>query len=263
MASVSPGINNLKGKKLCQFCGQYFKGIKIHISKAHPEQYRQSLLNAQTCIKNQDDQIDQSTTISTSKSERVLPQTDKSYQHELEKWLPVFSKDMTELEFNENISSFLKFLSEAVNHLPGPKNPNTRYYEARKRGQFKNNNYYNDYNRQYSSSTNPQRASKNDRERRKAKFNYEQIQFDYFYQRRKAVRKVLQNQNSCKLNVDKQLIETFYRKKFEFPNLKVRCSYDSQANADEIDVIELSPDFVFSIIKSIAVDTSPGQIKFC
>ena len=60
MASVSPGINNLKGKKPCQFCGQYFKGIKIHISKAHPEQYRQSLLNAQTCIKNQDDQIDQS-----------------------------------------------------------------------------------------------------------------------------------------------------------------------------------------------------------
>ena len=65
----------------------------------------------------------------------------------------------------------------------------------------------------------------------------------------------------CKLNVDKQLIETFYRKKFESPNLKVRCSYDSQANADEIDVIELSPDFVFSIIKSIAVDTSPGPDK--
>lgn len=42
--------------------------------------------------------------------------------------------------FSENVSSFLKFLSESVNHLPGPIIPNTRYYEARSRGLFKNNN---------------------------------------------------------------------------------------------------------------------------
>lgn len=32
-------ISNIDSMTACQFCGKCYKGIKIHISKAHPEQY--------------------------------------------------------------------------------------------------------------------------------------------------------------------------------------------------------------------------------
>ena len=135
--------------------------------------------------------------------------------------------------------------------LPGPKNPTSKYYEARKRGKFKNNN------QQYSTSSNPQRASKNDREKRKAKFEYDLIQFEYYYQRRKAVRKVLNSNNLGKLRLKKD-VEIFFKEKFETPNSCLRESYDL-ATEENCDItIEFTEDLIFSVIKCIAVDTSPG-----
>lgn len=42
-----------------------------------------------------------------------------------------------EYEFNNLIKEFLIFLSKSINLLPGPKNPATKYYEARKKKTLK------------------------------------------------------------------------------------------------------------------------------
>ena len=160
-------ISNIDSMTACQFCGKCYKGIKIHISKAHPEQYRSLLLNPTLPCS-----VPTSTIKSSNNQTSPLPDSCK-YTKELVKWLDKFDATFDDLTFNNNYDSFVEFLSTATDLMPGPKNPAKKYIEARKNGHFKNNN------RQYSDSSNPQRASKNDRLRRKAKFDYDLIQYEY------------------------------------------------------------------------------------
>ncbi|KAJ4436141.1 hypothetical protein ANN_18768 [Periplaneta americana] len=245
-----------------QLLTQYYKGIKIHISKVHPEQYRESLILVQSSTNDTNKHVELSPNISQNNtgasSNQTCPNTNKNngnciYKKEMNKWLDILKlDDLTDKAFEENVENFLKFLADALDLLPGPKNPISKYYEARKGGRLKNNNC------QYSTSSNPQRSSKNDRKRRKAKFDYELIQYEYFYQRRKAVRKIISNDKSQTLKLRKDVVEDFFKNKFETSNPHVRMFYEASNNEDLVQNITFSQDLILSVIKSIAVNTSLG-----
>ena len=244
----------------CPFCGKLYKSVKIHISKAHPEEYRSSLIcNVPSTISVSNDEADGNQLLQYSSS----PVSNKNfssydlYQNNLKKWDEIFSVEMDEINFNTNVSQFVEFLSDATDFLPGPKNPAKRYIEARKKRKLCNDN-----NKQYKNSTNPQRASKNERLRRKAQFEYEKTQFEYFYQRWKAVRKVLDKNAKSVPSAGIDEIESYFRDIFEISNPHIRESYETYVGDNSSMPLEISADIILKIMNKIAIDTSPGPDKF-
>ena len=53
-----------KTKSSCEFCGKFFKSVKIHVSKAHPTEYRQSILsNYVSSIPPNEDEVETNTNL--------------------------------------------------------------------------------------------------------------------------------------------------------------------------------------------------------
>jgi len=71
------------------------------------------------------------------------------------------------------VDSLISKLKELQNVLPGPKNPNTKYYEMRKSKNFQN------VERNYGQTSNPERKSKRDRQKRKQKHHRDWMQWLY------------------------------------------------------------------------------------
>lgn len=70
----------------------------------------------------------------------------------------------------------------------------TKFYDIRKSKTFQN------VNRNYSQSSNRQRQSKRDREKRQQKYNMDWIQWLYYNQRRRAFREISdETNNNCKI----------------------------------------------------------------
>ena len=90
----------------------------------------------------------------------------------------------------ENLGRRLKisqlFLSSSINLLPGPKHPASKYYHARKTGLAIKPKIH------CSKTSNPERSTKRLRDKRRAKYAYDKAQFEYYNQRRKVVRTILQ-----------------------------------------------------------------------
>ncbi|KAJ4426729.1 hypothetical protein ANN_26528 [Periplaneta americana] len=109
-----------------------------------------------------------------------------------------------------------------------------------------------------------QKEPQNETDRKeKNRFLYDKTQFDYFNQRRKAIRTVLsQNKPTCKLDVSE--VQQLYSSNFSQPNNNIRSEYPSHYT--EAEILELDETFHKSITKSevalsisrIAVDTAPG-----
>lgn len=185
-------MNATPGNK-CPVCGKIYISVRIHISKAHPDHHR--LLIAESYTTGLED--DSSEHGSVCQDEAHTPEM-CVYQDLVDKWKQVFSKTMNDKEFDENVSDFQHLLAESIKYLPGPKHPATKYYEKRKEKLLKASN-----NGQYKNSSNPERRSKRDKERRKEKFIYETIQFNYYNRRRVAVRKIMANNSTeCKISLE-------------------------------------------------------------
>ena len=245
----------------CVHCGKYFsssRGVAIHISRSHPNIHREHLVNKQPKSSHILWSDDQPANISEpeSQSHPILGPL-STYKEQLKNWKEKFSIDSSEEIFNDQIKEFMIFLSEAIDYLPGPKHPARKYYEARK--QKKNFNSQ----RIYKNTSNPERATKRDRQKRKNKYLYEKTQFDFYNQRRKAVRTVLNSAKpSCKLDID--TVYELFSSHFSQPNNCTRLEYPSLLT--EAERIELDDTFNAIITKSeidlcvsrMAVDTAPG-----
>lgn len=105
--------------------------------------------------------------------------------------------DYSEENFNCDVAKFIEFLSQLIDKLPGPKHPALRFYEARKQKGFKL------MSEKYNVS-NPVRKSLRKRTERQAQYEYQITQFLYYNQRRKAVRKFFNNNqtNPISINID-------------------------------------------------------------
>ena len=153
-------------------------------------------------------------------------------------------------EFESLISDFLLFLYEANQQLPGPKNPKIKYYQSRK-----NRHNSGDISAKQSTSSNPQRKDKKARLRRRAQYNFELAQYNYFNRRKKVVNDIFESGKRTKCEIKLPTVIAHFRENFESPNTNI-LDYYSQ-NSHLPDIIIQTED-VCRAIKKLSLDTAPG-----
>jgi hypothetical protein len=243
----------------CKHCGKFFKsirGLKIHISKSHLDVHRQQII---------DKYVPKLTAHCEGIVDNVCLQSEEKYnatlncklEHEINKWHSVFSAELNEHEFSLKVSEFSKFLADIINELPGPKHPARKFYELRKKKKQMISQ-----NRSYKTSSNPERKSKNDRKKRKEKYEYDLIQFEYYNRRRRAVRRILGSETKpCRISLQ-QLYDHFHNR-LGLANNKVLNRYnqireDTSLLLNESYCKEISIDEISQAVERIPVDTTPG-----
>lgn len=264
-------IDNAEETNLCKYCGKLFqtkRGINIHISRAHPSQYRDKIVNHHTVSKRKDSNFtlisNDNTQDDNRSAESTHDDTNKKsnssttkFNKKLSSWKNIFSSDLDDTTFDIKVDEFISFLASAVKLLPGPKHPAQKYYELRK---TKNKA---DGQHSYKQSSNPQRATKRDRAKRKNKFQYDLAQYYYYNQRRKAIRMIFNDDNTASPS-DTKLLHEYFSGIFSKPNNLVRDEYVSTIT--EPQSIEINDTFnpiitkeeIMIAMKKIAIDTSSG-----
>ena len=267
----------------CSFCGKFYKGkhgIAIHVSRAHPTEHRDAIVNRQrTWISdstkkkhslstslpipsevNPPMQSDSSHIVDNPQSQNLTCDDLKYYKSEMLKWKNEFSTNsFSDDEFYVKIEGFSKFLADAIYLLPGPKHPAAKFYSYRRKKRTIN------IQRQYSQSSNPERATKRDKEKRRAKYEYQRTQFLYYNQRRKAIQFVMKNKyEKCKIDIQK--IHHHFQTRFSPPNYFKRSEYNTgiqttNESTPHFDESPITKSEVAEAIKGIAVDTAPGPDK--
>ena len=96
-----------------------------------------------------------------------------------------FRLDLNDIVFDTLVEEFITFLATAEDLLTGSRHPARKYYEARKNGRGIQTSHV------YKNSTNPERATKITRGKRKQKYLYQLTQYQYYNKRRKAIQTVL------------------------------------------------------------------------
>ena len=145
----------------CPHCGKFYtssRGIAIHISKSHPEIHREKLVqrqkhNSSYSIWNTN-KITGNSSLDTTENITSIKNPLSDYKTQLNIWKDKFNTEVSDTIFDSLISEFLKFLSEAIDLLPGPKHPAHKYYELSKNI----NNLQ--YQRSYKHSSNPRGQQK-------------------------------------------------------------------------------------------------------
>ena len=256
----------------CPHCGKYYRGhhgVKIHIARAHPQEYRASIVERQShwqkrIPKSKQPKMDtsiQETLVSVPPcppKEKVQNISDEKlikYHENMTQWKGNFENIDSEEDFYSKVEQFSAFLANAITLLPGPQHPASRYYNARKKKRLLNNQ------RKYQQSSNPERASKRDKEKRKSKYKYQLVQFQYYNQRRKAVRSILRDNNSIQCQVNIKKVQHHFTKQFSVPNDCIRSSYSNgDSLTPEINTSDdsINKEEICQAAKKIAVDTAPG-----
>ena len=245
----------------CLYCGKFFKSVNIHISKAHPKEHRDKLVRQLPPIILTDSLHNQeinNNNTNDNNSRGIENTRDQNfYSSELKRWLSVFSTNMGSDEFEEQFNSFSTFLTKSIDYLPGPKHPARKYYEARKSGKEIS------IGRNYKHSSNPTRSSKKIRQKRRERYLFEKTQYDFYNQRKKAVRAVLHgNKSICP--IDSQILFQKFNDHFKEANNCIRTEYGPNVNETNSDMInetynaKISIDEVLKAMAAIKIDTAPG-----
>ena len=161
-------------------------------------------------------------------------------------FVDTFDHDHLERTYSE----FAKFLYSANERLSGPLHPAVKYYRLRKSGKKSQNGA------QHARSSNPQRTDARVRQRRQDQYQFELAQFEYYNQRRKVARKVLQTQTKsgpCTIAISE--LENHFKSVLESPNAHI---LDHYLTCDAREDVTVSIEEVDKAIKSVNLDTSPG-----
>ena len=252
-----------KEKEACQFCGKYYmkgRGMSNHITRAHPEHGRAKTANKYETPVN--------TEIEVYEDEERDPQTVSDRTAELNKTLEMYDNELQQIydnfdqnKFEEILAKVTSFLREAVQFLPGPKHPATKFYQKRKLKEFASSDGT------YRESTNPERASKRKRAKRNEKYQFQTMQYLYHNQRKKCVNRIMTSGSKpCKIPIS-TLHESF-NNRWGMTNNKVRPEYEQidPTFQDSLDQefkskSKISEEEIKDAIKLINADTSPGVDK--
>lgn len=178
----------------CEICKQFCKGKKglaIHTAKKHKTEQRKKIVSSYTKKTNKNEDI----TSCAVDDIQIAPIN--SERSEFQNFCSKIENDFNDILMVENketekcehlVSEVVTKLKEIQDKLPGPKNPMTKFYNIRKSKNFQN------VDRNYKQSSNPQRQSKRDREKREQKYNRDWIQ--WLYQRKRAVREISEDKNN-------------------------------------------------------------------
>ncbi|KAI5692677.1 hypothetical protein M8J75_007109, partial [Diaphorina citri] len=149
--------------------------------------------------------------------------------------------------FESVMSNFTKFLVDANNQLPGPAHPSVTYYRKRKEKKAVISNG------SYRQSSNPQRSSKRQRDKRNEKYQYDLTQWQYANQRRKVAQTILNSKKPVRLNVDLPTIEHHFRNIYEQSNDNIPQGLPLSPT-----VFNLCQDFILKLITDPSVAAEHG-----
>lgn len=255
--------SNGKPRVPCPHCGKYYIKLNTHISRSHPDIHRKIIVQRQPSTNHvatpQGDEayINNNEDIHSLNKNRQPAGPIDEYKKNLCQWNSKFSYEMSTDQFDKAVDDFAVFLAEAIELLPGPKHPAKRYFEARKMKRDAK------LQRTYKQHSNPQRATKRDKEKRRNKYRYQEMQYLYYNQRRKAVRSALNDQTThCTADIED--IENHFSSIFATPN---NCEREHYADLltererviqDETFDASVHKDEVILATKRMAVDTSAG-----
>lgn len=152
--------------------------------------------------------------------------------------------------FFEKMTEFQAFVREATEFTAGPVHPATIYFRRRRKRRNKAN-----WAKQ-SNRSNPKRTDKKRRKRMLAKYYRDLAQFQYFYQRRKIARRVLDGEtnNTCSIPIE-SLFEHFSNVFDQVNNSTIEQYPQPESPFEDIQV---TVDEVRKAINKIKIDTSPG-----
>lgn len=267
--SINGQENTLTGKKneliendstqnnssICQSCGRSFgtaRGLQIH-GYSHATVANTSSIARMTrssCNKT----VVNSSVQKSSNVQQQETHYDSLLQADVDKWKKTFENiknhsPINTAEFDEAVASFLRFLVDSNERLPGPVHPAVKFYRLRKQRNNGNNS-------KQSRTTNPQRSDTNTRKRRNDRYNFELMQYLYYNHRRKVVRKIMNSEKSRQCKIDMKVIEDHFKQIFETSNDMSRQTYEP-VDLMQPD-IQLEVTDIEATIKGISLDTAPG-----
>ncbi|KAK9501535.1 hypothetical protein O3M35_012242 [Rhynocoris fuscipes] len=235
------------GRKTCEICKLSFKNerdLNIHIVKKHPLEANN--MKVRSILKEKKGSSNE------NKNLNLTP----SLKNKTEEFNTLFysllakGKELKFDEFESAINDFTIFLKEANNTLPGPQHPAVRFYRIRKR------NKASMANKGYTSSSNPVRANRMAREKRKEKYQYEVAQYNYYNRRRKVVRDVMDADAPKLCPVEINTVENHFKNIFQNVNECTRNSYESAMVSEDILTVDIKT--ILEAIRSTSMDSSPG-----
>jgi hypothetical protein len=237
----------------CPVCGIEFKdgnSLKSHIP-SHPVEANRARIRKFT-------EADENENVTAA--EDPTASIDPTLSAECHAWESRFSAVLNECHtpdfnldsFDKLVAEFLSFLHQANSKLPGPKHPAVKMFQIRRR---QKENFRCDQARQ-SESSNPARADRKARQRRRQKYEHELAQYYFFNQRKKAARMVMgesSSQASCPIEMN--LLSSHFKSLFGTKNsLKIECIHPPSCQPD----IQVELADIHSAIKAISMDTAPG-----
>lgn len=254
----SNGVSKSGYDTQCDICKQYCKGkrgLTIHITKKHKTEQRKVISSKyDTSSNNEENAKDfNSNTNNSNEDMRVKDDVFNVLKSTFENLIA--SSEFNEEVVNTSVSQLVLLLQEQQNTLPGPKNPNTKYYEMRKKKHFQNTD------RTYSQCQNPQRQSKRDRDKRKQKHQKEFIQWMFYNQRKTAVRMIYGDKdNVCPIPIN-ELYDKF-EERWGVPNERFipqePFPINEQKELDEEYEYVIKAEVIYKEIMNTSSDSSPG-----
>jgi hypothetical protein len=244
----------------CDECGKMFlndKGLSIHISKSHYKSHRSNVMKKYV---KDSQKIESSESVEEEYCKTLHPNNRvRELEEEVNKWQYIFEMEQNDEDFLLNVDKFSTFLSNSIYYMPGPKHPAFKYYNLRKQKKEVSQNST------FKKSSNPERKTKNERKKRKEKYDYELIQFEYYNRRRKAVRKIIENDNKgCQISLEE--LHNGFGMRFSNPNNKYasfnsKTDFDYMAKTDSDYDSTISEKEILQAMNGIKIDTAPGPDK--
>ena len=251
---------NAQNKSQCPHCGKFYVSMNIHISKAHPEEYRKNISSSYLS------QSDPSSSNDNCTTRRKSSNTNKQMIIWEEKIKDIIVGTSHE-DLDDIVCDVLKYFKDSIQQLPGPQHPAVKYFNLRRR--MKLNSAHSFHN-----STNSKQKSKRDRDKRREKYDYDLAQYNFTNQRRKVVRQIMNTgvQGPCPVPIT--TIEEYYKKFFDVESSLTSCDFppDSARSAKEKqelsefihhdnyneDLIEITEKETNQILLRMKIDTAPG-----
>ena len=247
--SAIPHLSNSK----CKYCGKQYKNVNSHITRSHPEIYRQTITD------NYNNTVP-ATCSSTPKSKNDADLQRQSPNNNIEKELDLWNIKFNKLlegtpnksAFDSLVDDFITFLKNSSSYCKGPEHPAVKYYKARKAWKS------NPQQSSYSKNKNPQRHDKRKREQRQNQYRYDLMQHYYYYRRRKAVQQIMAISEGKRCLIPASEIVEFYSSTMGTENSATLPEYPHPEATDEDDIFQLSETDIIQAMKGINLDTAPG-----
>ena len=152
-------------------------------------------------------------------------------------------------KFEDLTCNFINYLTQANNTLPGPKHPAIRYYNAHRK-------HKEGRGISYSTTKNPSKLAERKRNQNKQKYQYELAQFQYYNQRRKVVRNIMNSQNNKRCQISVNTVSEYFQKLYGEEN--PLSSIDSKELLSTEQDIEIQEAEIKIAMSRMKVDTAAG-----